>query len=298
MMAGITLTDMYRQKKPYRLDRDTCRADGVVKFPTYYAALREDRYRAKCLENTRGLSAWEARQAEDLRMRLIAAINTGVPVQTLASAVFHRQARMPILEAIWKFLATTATQPLAFVTLMPQNTLFAAKDLSDVNPALLMQRHRNDFDRCGVTAASGFAFFGLDAEFDSNRHGGVWDFGSHGIVAGDKVAAIKNLRSMRKYTNARSHPLEQGLPVSPRVQLKEGLYNLPEPITYCLESWVPHRPTSLKADGTLQRSATKRRIPSPDFQRWLIWMNMWDIKDFILLSNLRPTRTRLQLMHL
>jgi hypothetical protein len=101
---------------------------------------------------------------------------------------------------------------------------------------------------------------------------------------------------MSKYDNARQHPLERGLPVSPRVQIVQGLYNLPNPITYCLESWVPHRPTTVQPDGTLIRSTSKRKIPSPDLRRWLIWMDRWTIDDFVLLSNLRPTSSGLSII--
>lgn len=297
-MAGITLTDMPRQKKPFRLDRDTRRADGVVKYPSFEAALKEDRYRARCLANTSGLSRWEARKAEDLRLRLVNAKETGVSAQTLASAIFHRQVRMPILEAVWKLVEDPALQPCGFVTLQRRNGLYHANDLHTVSTADHIKRLRNDFDRSGVTAAKGFGFFGLDSEFDANRYGGVWDFHYHGMVGGEKLLALEALRERRSYLNARVHPLEIGLKESPRVQIQTALYNLPNPITYCLESWVPYRPTTLRDDGFLHRSATKTRIPSPDFQRWLIWMDMWDITDFILLSNLRPTRTGLQLIHL
>ena len=190
--------------------------------------------------------------------------------------------------SLWPLVEEPENGPFAFVTLRPRGMLFPTEELREVNPALLVKRLRNDFNRAGVTAASGFAFFGLDGEFDDKRgDDGVWDYHFHGVVAGKKIDAIeKVLRDMRKYKNERVHPLEQGMKPSPRVHIQYGLYHLPSPLTYCLESWFPYRPTSLEPDGTRTRSKKKFRIPNPYLQRWLIWVNRWGIKDFILMSGL------------
>ena len=297
MMAGPSYSDLPKPKKPHRLDKDTRHEDGVVRFRDRETELKRDIRRAKLLEDTSQLTIWEAERARDLQERLQRANETGIPAETLASAVYHREARMPILSSWWKLIEEHQDQPQGFVTLRPQGMLYRADDLFSVRPADLLKRVKNDFNRQGITAAPGFGFFGLDADFDANRYGGVWDFHVHGIVVGEKLKAIDNLKKMRKYDNARLDPLEQGLPVSPRIQVKEPLFNLPDPITYCLESWVPHRPTRIVEDGSRKRSTTKKEIPSPFKQRWLIRMDMWSIEDFILLSNLRPTKAGFQLIH-
>ena len=296
-MAGHSYSDLPKPRRPYRLDRDTRHDDGVVRFRNHETELRRDIRREKLLGNTADLSRWEAERANDLQERLNRANQTGVPAKTLASAVYHREARMPILGNFWKKLDEHADKAQGFVTLRPQGMLYRADELFSVEPANLLKRLRNDFNRQGITAAPGFGFCGLDADFDANRYGGVYDFHFHGIMVGEKRHAIQNLREMPKFDPARLDPLEHGLKPSHRWEVKEPLFNLPDPITYCLESWVPHRPTRIIADGSRERSTTKQEIPSPYKQRWLIWMDMWSIEDFILLSNLRPTGAGFQLIH-
>ncbi|GAA4777338.1 hypothetical protein [Novosphingobium ginsenosidimutans] len=295
-MAGGSYSNLPAPKKPYRLGKDTRHVDGVVRFRDLERELRQDKKHCKVLEDENGLNDWEIERARDLRSRLHKANETGVPAETLASAVYHREARMPILGGWWKLVETYAHQPQGLVTLRPQGFLVKAADLYEVRPRGLVKRLKNDFERNGINAVPGFGFFGLDADFDANRDQGVWDFHFHGIVVGEKLQATENLREARKYKNHRIHPLEQGLKPSPRVQVKEGLYNLPDPITYCLESWVPHRPTTLHEDGTRTRSTTKSAIPSPYLQQWLIWMDLWSIEDFIALSNLTPTKEGFRIM--
>jgi hypothetical protein len=296
-MAGHSYSDLPKPKKPHRLDRDTRHEDGIVRLRERETELRRDIRRDKLLKDTSKLTIWEAERARDLQGRLQRANETGVPAQTFASAVYHREARMPILSSLWKKVEEHADQPQGLVTLRPQGMLYRADDLFTVKPADLVKRLRNDFNRKGITAAPGFGFFGLDADFDANRYGGVFDFHFHGIIVGEKLHAIENLRDMRKYDKARLNPLEHGLKPSNRWQVQEPLFNLPDPITYCLESWVPHRPTRIVEDGSRKRSTTKREIPSPYKQRWLIWMDQQRIEDFILLSNLRPTKAGFQLIH-
>lgn len=296
-MAGSSYSDLPKPKKPHRLYRDTRHEDGVVRFRDHETELRRDIRRAKLLGDVGDLAGWEVDRARDLQERLSIANQTGIPAKTLASAVYHRKARMPILSSFWKKVEEYQDQPQGFVTLRPQGMLVRADDLHSVKPDSLVKRLRNDFNRQGITAAPGFGFFGLDADFDADRYGGVFDFHFHGIVVGEKRQATEDLRKMRKYDPSRADPLEHGLKESHRVEVKEPLFNLPDPITYCLESWVPHRPTRIVEDGSRKRSTTKKEIPSPYKQRWLIWTDMWSIEDFILLSNLRPTRTGFELIH-
>ena len=296
-MAGHSYADLPKPKRPWRLDRDTRRENGIIKFRDHETELKRDIRRAKILESTADLTSWERDRAKDLHERLNRANQTGVPARTLASAVYHRVARMPILSSWWKLLEEHQDKPQGFATLRPQGMLYRADDLFTVRPADMRKRLRNDFNRQGITAAPGFGFFGLDADFDANRYGGVFDFHFHGIVVGEKRQAIENLNAMRKYELARLDPLEHGLKPSHRWEVKEPMFNLPDPITYCLESWVPHRPTRIVEDGSRKRSATKKEIPSPYKQKWLIWLDRQRIEDFITLCNLRPTKTGFQLIH-
>ena len=75
---------------------------------------------------------------------------------------------------------------------------------------------------------------------------------------------------------------------------KKPLFNLPEPLTYVVQSSYPHRPTFVDKDGELRRGTRKRRIPEPYHTQWLLWMDRWSIDDMLLLSGLRVTRSGFQ----
>jgi hypothetical protein len=296
-MAGANLESLPAPRRLYRLGKDTRREDGKIEFRTVEKERSRDKQRIQCLRQCEGLIPNEQARSLTLARRLHFGLD-GKPPRTLASALFYRQERVRILGNLWEAVERYDPEDTAFVTLMPQGMLFRADELSSLDPRLLKKRLLNDLDRGekrlledlgrGETKMPGFAFAGLHAEFDANRHGGVWDFHFHVIACGDKVEVFERLRDVRKYSNGRTHPLEQGRLESPRVRIQRGLSNLPDPITYALESWVPHRPTVVAPDGTLKRSERKFRIPSPYYQQWLMWMDRWRVADFILLNGMRP----------
>jgi hypothetical protein len=202
-----------------------------------------------------------------------------------------------ILGNLWEVVETYEPQQTAFVTLLASGMLLSTDELMSVDPRTLKKHLLNDIACAerrlrtkweGAGKFNGFAFASLDAEFDANRHGGVWNLHWHVIACGYKVEVFDELRSAPKYDNARADPREEGLPETPRVHIIRGLYNRPDPLTYALKSWAPHCPTTVEPDGSLTRQR-RRRIPSPDHERWLLWKDKWDISDFILLNGLRAT---------
>ena len=145
-----------------------------------------------------------------------------------------------------------------------------ADQLGNTEPPSFMTRLRGDFDRAGVRSAGGWLLAGLHAEFDIRREG--YDFHYHCIGAGEKIAAIdEGLRGLPKYQQGQPEPHEVGLPEHPRVRISRApLYNLPDPLTYVVQSSYPHRPTFVDKNGTLRRGTRKRRIPEPYHTQWLL----------------------------
>lgn len=93
--------------------------------------------------------------------------------------------RILVPSALWDAVDGVGRENAAFVTLRPNGMLVPGDEPQSVDLALLCKRLRNDFDRSGVTAAKGFAFVGIPAEFDANRGtSGVWDFHWHGVFVG------------------------------------------------------------------------------------------------------------------
>lgn len=295
-MARPRLKDLPPAKRPHRVDRDTRREDGLVVFPTVADAQREDRYRLRALDRKEGLSRREAILAEDLRLRIKAAINRGEPPDTLAASEGYRTASLPLMSQAWKLQEENNYKP-ALITVRPQNMLIEIGDLSDVDPRRFKKMLANHLERGGVNKAGGFLYCQLDADVDLNRgREGVMDFHFHIFGCGEKVEALEALRSLRSFDNRRKNPLEWGLSESPRMLIQRDLEAMPTPLAYCSKSWFPHRPTTLLPNGKRDRSPRKMRIPSPYHERWLMWMDRWDLEDLILLSGLKVTRSGLKVV--
>lgn len=285
-------SDMRLVKRPFRTDRDTGDAEGLIIGRTPKMAQREDQARQTSLLKAAVHCPELAGRAIDLHDRMARTIAAGEVPATLASAECWREVCKAPVGHLWKAVEDYGSNRVALVTLRPRDLLWEAKELDGVSPRRLKGRLRNHLDRAGVTAASGFLFMGLDLEFDENRgRVGVWDGHWHGIVGGDKIEAFEALRERRAYHNARVHPLEQGMKEQPRVLIQPGLVNLPHPICYCLKGWACHRPSFLNEDGTRERSKIKGRIPTPYLIRWLLWMDQWKLDDLVLRNGLKITRT-------
>lgn len=88
----------------------------------------------------------------------------------------------------------------------------------------------------------------------------------------------------------------------PRVRLsRQVLTNLPDPLTYVGQYWVPYRPTKVVSVNPYQveRDDTpwRRRIPNPYHTEYLTWMDRWSVTDFILLNGIRATTSGFVLTH-
>lgn len=288
----LKLSDMRLAKRPFRPDRDTGDAEGLIVGRTPKMAHREDQARLAALRKAAVHCPELAAKATDLHDRISSAVAVGEVPATLASAECWREVCKAPVGHLWKAVEDYGSDRVALVTLRPRDLLWEAKDLDGVSPRLLKARLRNHLDRAGVTAASGFLFMGLDLEFDENRgRAGVWDGHWHGIVGGDKIDALEALRGRRAFHNARVHPLEHGMKEQSRVLIQLGVVNLPTPICYSLKGWACHRPSFLNEDGVRERSKMKGRIPTPYLIRWLLWMDQWKLDDLVLRNGLKITRT-------
>ncbi len=292
----LKLSDMRRPKLPFRLDRTTGEADGLIVGRTPERAQREDRIRLKALREAHLHCPALAAEAMDLHDRMARAIGAGEVPNTLPSAECWRVQCTPPVEHLSKEIEEFGPDRAALATFRPQGMVWEGDALLGVNPRVLKKTLRNHLDRAGVTRASGFLLAGLDLEFDANRgRTGVWDGHWHAIVGGDKIEALEALRERRAYKNIRVHPLERGMTVQPRVHILPGLANLPHPICYCLKGWACHRPTFKNDAGKLQRSKRKYRVPNPYLVHWLLWLDQWNLDDLVLRNGIKIGRNGFQI---
>jgi hypothetical protein len=289
-MTGVTLDSLPKPPPGYRPSKDTRREDGVVTFETFSASLDQTESRAsRLLVSIAALSEAEVDHALDLHRRLTDTVKTHIPYPTLACALYMRGLRERAIGWGWYTLDQFPDEAKGTACLIPIGMIVPADDLHLVDPGNLIKRLRNDFDRCGVTAAPGFIFAGLDAEFDITR--GVYHFHYQLFGAGEKIDALNNLRDMPKYDSTRREGLEGRSAEFARVQIKRGpFYNDPASLSYALKGYVAHHPSMLMPDGSLQRSSKDRAIPDPYHARWLLWRDRWKIGDFVLLSGMKVTK--------
>lgn len=284
-MARLRLDALPPARAPYRLPQDLDRADPLRRFRNLARARAEDEIRFAPGRKWNGLTPSEDRQFRALLKRVDRARQRGKVPETLASAERYHEEVLPIISNFWRAFEECGANDIAMVTLRPADHIADGKDITNVEPRALKKRLRNQLDRAGVTGAGGFAFFGLDFEFDANRgKAGVWDAHWHGVVAGDKIEAMESLRQRRSFRNERDDPRECGLKPGPRVFVQRAVTNIPTALSYALKGWPPHRPTTLLPDGTRERSGLKRRVPSPYQELWMLWMDQQRIDDTILYS--------------
>lgn len=295
-MARLRLDALPPAKAPYRVDHDIASEDALRKFRNRARAQAEDDIRFAPHRKCEGLTATEDREFHALAERVNRARKRGKVPETLASAERYHVEALRIIGNFWRAFEECGASDIAMVTLRPTDHIFEGREIASVEPKALKKRLRNQFDRAGVTRASGIAFFGLDFEFDANRGDhGVCDAHWHGLAAGDKIEAIDNLRRRRSFCNERIDARECGLKPGPRVFVQRGVTNLPTALAYTLKGWLPHRPTVLMPDGLRERSVRKRRIPTPYQELWLMWLDRQRIDDMIYYSGIYLGREGLKI---
>jgi len=299
-MAGYRIKDLPKPKKGYRVGRDTRRADGKISFESKRQCRCEDAQREKLILSSirRYPDAINVDEALDLAGDMdSAALEDRLVLLTMASSLYMRKMRSLVIGNLWPLVENLRLAPARTATLLPTGMWVPASDLDRVDPNRLMHRLRRDCQRVGIDKASGYLIAVLHAEFDVRREG--YDFHYHLVAGGEKAWLLERLRCLKKYSAPRSEPWEQGMPDRPRVWVSsKPLNNLPDPLTYILKSYYPHRPTKLVDGGPeIQRSEAGWRIPEPFHTQWLLWMNRWTISDHILLIGLRPSKQGFVLTH-
>ncbi|WP_156405487.1 hypothetical protein [Sphingomonas sp. Root710] len=233
--------------------------------------------------------------ARELLRRLKKGVATQVPSPTAACPVFTDELRHRVVGNLWPHVEDELAGIVVTATLMPTGLWVPAGQLQHQIPRLMMRRLCSDFDRVGVTTQTGFVMAGLHAEFDERREG--YDFHYHLVAGGWKARALEALRDRPKYSVGRSEPHEMGMADRPRVRIsKQVLTNLPDPLTYSIQYWYPHRPTKIVGHNPLQiqRSEFRYRIPEPYHTEWMVWMDKHPVQDFVLFNGLKPTRSGLK----
>lgn len=242
----------------------TLKAKGKLKgFETVVDSRVEDLFRVKALVGLGGNHAILSNQLKK-------ATDTEHLPLSPASHFYMRENRLRLVGAVHEYFHERGfpdSEIFAF-TLIHQKWFVAGGSLSMQSAAKIKAKLLRYLERAGVTAADGLLFAGLHASFDDTGY----QLHFHGIVAGDKVRALRKLLGKFGFVSTERiyRPLKIGKLVNPARQ-----------ISYCLQSWWPHEPAEVPFGGK------RRRLPPNAHAEFLMWMANQNLLELVVMSGMR-----------
>lgn len=246
------------------------------KFETLKEARREDRHRSKALlksdrPDAQQLGEWlkEATDAKELPLSLV-------------SATYMRAVRRAMTSNLASHFAMAFPgQSATPFTVASPNWRFTTQQLKKTSPRQIKATFRNMLVTSGVEAADGVLIAGLHGEYD----GEAFQLHFHGCAIGEKAEALKGLRrnARLKTCEAVYRPLELGVAIS--VGDTSRLLGW---LTYCFQSFWPHRPHYIDAKGHRRRVRQKRRLPRRTEVLVLTWLARAAFGDCRLVNGWKP----------
>jgi hypothetical protein len=173
----------------------------------------------------------------------------------------------------------------AFFTIWSDEWRVRAEDLMGFHPKRIWGPLRNDLNRSQRGRGDGWLFAGLHAYFDASTN--EFGFHVHGQAQGGMINRLEALRDYRpaKYSNC-----ENG---GGSIQIVRRQTNLPEPLTYCLQSFWNWLYYVDGETGEVRKHTRRRRIPAPHDSLYLMWLDQFRLEDLTMLMGLRATMSGL-----
>lgn len=181
---------------------------------------------------------------------------------------------------------------VAFITVwnpdwvVPAQRLARRHDVVPFTPYMVLGNLRNQLIRVLPGNPTGWAFIGLHAYFD--EYHGAFGFHVHAIVSveGDLLERFATLRERwpEKYST------RDGAEGSVKVTV--GLDNLPDPLTYCLQTfpnWLYYR--DAKTGERCKYTRRRMAVPAPYDSLYFLWVDQFRPEHLVLLMGLRPTKS-------
>lgn len=296
-MAGLTYNKPLPVVPGYDPAKDTWCKDGKIQFESGRYTRGEDQVRRELMLGTikQYPDCIDVDAAWDLAARLEPDPRARTPPETLASSEFFREIRRGLTSQNWANIAHAGVEKAYVAHLRPIGIQIAAADLPALKPReRLLHPLQVEFDRAGITAADGFLTVGLHGEFDSRRQ--IYDLHFHLSGHGDKIEALEALRGLDRYQWTPGGFLPDGRKqaarlVKPRLKPEQ----LPDRLTYTLQSYWPHSPTGkFGGSDTMRRKHRAGRIPEPFHTQWLLWLDRQNVSDLMFTQGLKLTSGGLQ----
>ena len=270
--------------------RTTC-PDGVIEFETVEKACSEDEHRIEQLQKTARdhPDIVDPDSALKLAKKLKKALREDEPTPTSASSFYMRDMRRRIVGALWALQDDPRHAPVTTAHILPTGWIIPANDLMLIEPRKLLERLRKDLNDTGAANADGFLFAGLHGEY--NPDDGCFHLHVHSLVSKGMIDVVGGLRNLE---NERLQKLSNdNLKRPPVRKRKPPLHNLPEPISYCCQSYWPVKTFQDAGTGKGKRGP-RHRIPEPYHSLYLIWLDHWRLEQLMLLMKLGVSSGKLK----
>ena len=291
-MSGRGVSKLRTPPNGYWPGHYTERDDGKIRFETYSKSEGEDSLRSRLLRST--TSKWPAvvdrKRALDLAERLENAVLQEEVLESAASSLYWREHRGNLAGWLWWLRDRYPHLLQALCTVICQYWEIPAADLERFAPSLFLNRVRSLANYYGAGQAEGYLAAGLHSEFVPETE--VFRMHIHAIAAGGMIDVVDTMRQspmLRGFTDI----LGEESVERRAVKIQRDLKNLPDPLTYAVQSFAPVRLWG--SPGTGEMRGKRRRIPEPYHSQYLLWLDRWRLEDLTLLIGLRVTASGLKL---
>lgn len=259
-------------------------------FETNEFCIVEDKLRCRStqLAIVAGVRAglFAARSARRLQKRLDYARPRNGPPRSSASSAYMRRLRDRVFSQIWKLVAAAPARVTTF-TAIKRGWELTPEQLLEADLDKLLSGFLSDLNRRGAAQASGWLIAFLHGEYETPA--GIFRLHLHGIVSGDMITVLDELRKGRKYKYRPDDSVRFRLRIA-----RKPLTNLPHSLTYCFKSYWPWKHVVVGANGK-RRTRRHKRIPEPYHTLVLLFLDRHQPSDFVVLQHVAVARNRLKL---
>ena len=281
-MAGIALEDMLAGPRRFR---PSWRSPS---FPTDDYCCGWDLRNAGKLERSAAHTVPGPHADEMLELASLLRPDLKAPVPTsMASARYRREITDRVCSQLWR-TTDALVEPPHFFTAIPDYGDVPLADLSGLDPETMTARFRTALNEHGAGGSEGILFAVVEGEYQTRTT--IMRAHMHGIASGQTLAAVDALRDTRAFYSPRRQKGEPKPEVAYRIKIsRRPLFNLPDPLTYCIKHWYARW---VSPEG---KRGSRLRLPNDAAVEALLWQHSHTISEVSLLMGLRPGRRGFQL---
>ena len=255
MMSRRGIDGLGRPDDRYRVDR-------CPGFESLDACFREDLFRGQTLLKAAGTFPEVVDQtfAVTFVEELVEALKERKSLKSLGCSTYMRDVRINVCGEIWRLLESYSDgdcdKHVRSFTIVPRSWEFKAGELADVDPRSLIKALRTALYEQGAAEKNGWIIAFIHGEYDPVAM--VYRLHVHGLAVGGMVQVIDRLRNLPNYQTQKLDKDGKPNPVYRRVRInRKPLNNLPDPITYLVQSFWPSRAIVISDDGQRIRARQK-----------------------------------------